>query len=116
MFPDVCGFGRYVEIRHNNIYTSCYGHFSRIARGVTPGARVKQGQVVGYVGSTGLATGPHLDFRIKKYGSYVNPLTIDYPRGDPIAEDVRQAYVAVRDAVLKGLKYRDLAAASSDGR
>jgi murein DD-endopeptidase MepM/ murein hydrolase activator NlpD len=107
------GMGNYVEIRHNNIYTSCYGHLSRYGRGVRGGVRVKQGQIIGYVGSTGLSTGPHLDFRVKKYGSYVNPLTIDYPRGEPVGEERKEAFFAKRDLVLKGLKYRELAAAES---
>ena len=103
------GMGNYVEIRHNNIYTSCYGHLSRYGRGVRGGVRVKQGQIIGYVGSTGLSTGPHLDFRVKKYGSYVNPLTIDYPRGEPVGEERKDAFFAKRDLILKGLKYRELA-------
>jgi murein DD-endopeptidase MepM/ murein hydrolase activator NlpD len=105
------GMGKYVEIRHNNIYNSCYGHLSRYGRGVRTGVRVTQGQVIGYVGSTGLSTGPHLDFRVKKYGSYVNPLTIDYPRGEPVGEERKEAFFARRDLVLKGLRYRELAAA-----
>jgi murein DD-endopeptidase MepM/ murein hydrolase activator NlpD len=109
------GFGNYVEIRHNNIYTSCYGHLSKYGRGVRGGVRVKQGQIVGYVGSTGLSTGPHLDFRVKKYGSYVNPLTIDYPRGEPVDEEYKEAFFARRDLILRGLKYRELAAADSSG-
>jgi murein DD-endopeptidase MepM/ murein hydrolase activator NlpD len=104
------GFGRYVEVRHNNVYTSCYGHLSRYGKGVSKGARVSQGQVIGYVGSTGLSTGPHLDFRVKKFGSYVNPLRIDYPKGEPVAEDRKEEFFAVRDVVLKGLKHRELAA------
>jgi murein DD-endopeptidase MepM/ murein hydrolase activator NlpD len=107
------GFGRYVEIRHNNVYTSCYGHFSGYGKGVKTGVRVSQGQVVGYVGATGLATGPHLDFRIKKFGSYVNPLTIEYPRADPIDEDRRDEFNAFRDIVLKGLRYNEVAAADT---
>jgi murein DD-endopeptidase MepM/ murein hydrolase activator NlpD len=107
------GMGKYVEIRHNHVYSSCYGHLSRYGRGVKRGARVSQGQVIGYVGSTGLSTGPHLDFRVKRYGSYVNPLTIDYPRGDPISEDLKDAYFAARDVVLKGLRHRQVAATSS---
>jgi murein DD-endopeptidase MepM/ murein hydrolase activator NlpD len=109
------GFGNYVEIRHNNIYTTCYGHLSRYGRGVKGGARVSQGQVIGYVGATGLATGPHLDFRVKKYGSYVNPLTIEYPRGDPVGEERKEAFFARRDLVLKGLRHRELASADSPG-
>jgi murein DD-endopeptidase MepM/ murein hydrolase activator NlpD len=109
------GLGRYVEIRHNHVYTSCYGHLSRYGKGITRGARVKQGQVIGYVGSTGLATGPHLDFRVKRYGSYVNPLTIEYPRGEPVPENLREKFFAARDVILKGLRYREVAAASPSG-
>jgi murein DD-endopeptidase MepM/ murein hydrolase activator NlpD len=105
------GMGNFVEIRHNNIYTSCYGHLSRYGKGVRSGVRVKQGQVIGYVGSTGLSTGPHLDFRVKKYGSYVNPLTIDYPRGEPVGEERKEAFFARRDLIVKGLRLRELAAA-----
>ena len=67
--------GKLITIRHNSVYTSHYLHLSRYARGIKHGARVKQGQIIGYVGSTGLATGPHLDFRLSKDGRYVNPLT-----------------------------------------
>jgi murein DD-endopeptidase MepM/ murein hydrolase activator NlpD len=109
------GLGRYVEIRHNHVYTSCYGHLSRYGKGITTGARVRQGQVVGYVGATGLATGPHLDFRVKRYGSYVNPLTIEYPRGEPVPDNLREKFFAARDVILKGLRYREVAAASSSG-
>jgi murein DD-endopeptidase MepM/ murein hydrolase activator NlpD len=107
------GFGKYVEIRHNNVYTTCYGHLSRYGKGVRKGARVSQGQVIGYVGATGLATGPHLDFRVKKFGSYVNPLRIEYPKGDPIREDAKMEYFAARDVVLKGLRNGEVAAAPS---
>jgi murein DD-endopeptidase MepM/ murein hydrolase activator NlpD len=67
--------GKLITIRHNSVYTSHYLHLSRYARGIRHGVRVKQGQIIGYVGSTGLATGPHLDFRLVKNGRYVNPLT-----------------------------------------
>jgi murein DD-endopeptidase MepM/ murein hydrolase activator NlpD len=109
------GLGKYVEVRHNNVYSSCYGHLSRYGRGVRRGVRVKQGQVIGYVGATGLATGPHLDFRVKKFGSYVNPLTIEYPRGEPVPENLREKFFAARDLIIKGLRYREMAAASSSG-
>jgi murein DD-endopeptidase MepM/ murein hydrolase activator NlpD len=104
------GFGKYVEIRHNNVYTTCYGHLSGYGKGVRKGARVRQGQVIGYVGSTGLSTGPHLDFRVKKFGSYVNPLRMDYPKGEPVAEERREDYFKARDEIMKGLKSKELAA------
>lgn len=97
------GFGKYVEIRHNSEYTSCYGHLSGYGKGIRTGARVGQGEVVGYVGSTGLSTGPHLDFRVKKFGTYVNPLTIECPRAEPVAADRMPQFIEARDILLKGL-------------
>jgi murein DD-endopeptidase MepM/ murein hydrolase activator NlpD len=103
------GFGKYVEIRHNGMYASCYGHLSGYGESVRRGATVSQGQVVGYVGSTGLSTGPHLDFRIKKYGSYVNPLTIDCPRAEPVREGHKAEFFKTRDTLIKALDYQELA-------
>lgn len=80
------GFGNYVEVRHNSVYSTCYGHLSKYGRGIRRGVRVKQNQIIGYVGSTGLSTGPHLDFRVKKHGNYVNPLRVESPRAEPVAE------------------------------
>jgi murein DD-endopeptidase MepM/ murein hydrolase activator NlpD len=97
------GFGKYVEIRHNSIYTSCYGHLSGYGRGVRSGRRVTQGQVIGYVGATGLATGPHLDFRIKKHGSYVNPLRLDFPRTDPVPPEEMETFAAERDVLVQAM-------------
>lgn len=73
------GYGKLVIIRHNASYSSYYGHLSRYGKGIRAGAKVRQGQVIGYVGATGLATGPHLDFRIKKYGQFANFLKIKLP-------------------------------------
>lgn len=78
------GFGKYVKVRHNSTYETTYGHLSKFGRGIRTGARVSQGQVIGYVGSTGLATGPHLDFRLLKNGYSINPLTVDLPTADPV--------------------------------
>jgi murein DD-endopeptidase MepM/ murein hydrolase activator NlpD len=86
------GFGRCVEIRHNGSYCTAYGHLSRIASGVRPGAAVKQGQIIGYVGSTGWATGPHLDFRFKRDGRPVNPLQIRFPTADPVPKHYLTAF------------------------
>ncbi|MBN2232022.1 MAG: M23 family metallopeptidase [Deltaproteobacteria bacterium] len=77
--------GKYIVIRHPNGYQSYYLHLSRWARGLRSGARVRQGQVIGYVGSTGMSTGPHLDFRLKKDGLYVNPLRVESPRARRLA-------------------------------
>jgi murein DD-endopeptidase MepM/ murein hydrolase activator NlpD len=78
------GYGRFVSIRHNSTYTSTYGHLSGFGKGIVRGARVQQGQVIGYVGSSGLATGPHLDFRITRGGSFINPLRLNIPPVDPV--------------------------------
>ncbi len=86
--------GKTVIVRHPRGYETFYNHLSRVARGVRAGARVKQGQVIGYVGQTGLATGPHLDFRVKKNGRWVNPLTERYPAGDPVPPDELDTYRA----------------------
>ena len=78
------GYGRFIAIRHNNRYTTTYGHLSRYASKVKKGSNVKQGQVIGYVGASGLATGPHLDFRMKKNGRFVNPLKMRFPAARPV--------------------------------
>lgn len=79
-------YGLSVTIRHNDTYKTVYGHFSSLAKGVRVGAKVRQGQVVGYVGATGQATGPHLHYEMHKFGNYVNPFLVDIPPGEPIAE------------------------------
>lgn len=70
------GYGNYIRIRHNSEYATAYGHMQKFAKGIRPGVRVKQGQVIGYVGSTGRSTGPHLHYEVIKNGKRVNPLTI----------------------------------------
>ena len=78
------GGGKTIKIRHNASYTTSYMHLSRFANGIKEGAHVHQGQVIGYVGSTGMSTGPHLDFRVWKNGTPVNPLTLESPAATPI--------------------------------
>jgi murein DD-endopeptidase MepM/ murein hydrolase activator NlpD len=73
------GYGRYIKIRHNHIYETAYGHLSRFSKGLKKGSKVKQGDVIGFVGSSGLSTGPHLDFSVKKRGRYIDPLKIKSP-------------------------------------
>jgi murein DD-endopeptidase MepM/ murein hydrolase activator NlpD len=75
------GYGRRVEIQHINGYVTTYNHMSRFARGVTAGAKVRQGQVIGYVGSTGLSTGAHLHYEVIINGHFVDPMKIRVPRG-----------------------------------
>jgi murein DD-endopeptidase MepM/ murein hydrolase activator NlpD len=90
------GNGNYVKIKHNGTYTTQYLHMSKIGKGIRKGTRVKQGQVIGYVGSTGLATGPHLCFRFWKHGKQVDWLKEDIPPAEPIAEENLLAFGKVR--------------------
>ena len=83
------GGGNTVKIRHNSVYTTAYLHLSKYAKGLHAGQRVRQGEVIGYVGATGTATGPHLDFRVWKNGSPVNPLKLESPPSVPIKEENR---------------------------
>ena len=80
----VNGFGNYMEIEHDFGLTTGYGHLDSFAKGVVKGRRVRQGQVIGYVGKTGMATGPHLDYRVKKEGRYINPLRMTVPASPPV--------------------------------
>lgn len=89
--------GKMVAIRHNNGLESIYCHFSRIAPGIRAGAKVAQKKVIGYVGTTGRSTGPHLHYAVKKNGRYVNPLGLKFPPADPIAKDELPAFRAAID-------------------
>lgn len=88
--------GNYVKIKHNDTYTTQYLHMSKIASGMKPGTRVKQGQVIGFVGSTGLATGPHLCFRFWKNGKQVDWLQEKIPPSEPIAKENKAAFEVVK--------------------
>ena len=77
------GGGHTIKIKHNSVYTTSYMHLSRYAKGLSVGQRVKQGEEIGYVGSTGLSTGPHLDFRVYKNGQPINPLDMEAPPSEP---------------------------------
>jgi len=84
--------GNYVKIRHNGTYSTMYLHMSKFAKGVHAGVRVKQGQVIGYVGSTGLATGPHVCYRFWKNGNQVNHLREKFPPSRPVSKEYRSEY------------------------
>lgn len=84
--------GRYVKIKHNGIYTTQYLHMSRIARGIKPQAKIKQGDIIGYVGATGLATGPHLCYRFWKNGRQVDPFKEDIPSIEPVKKENLQKF------------------------
>jgi murein DD-endopeptidase MepM/ murein hydrolase activator NlpD len=94
------GGGNYLKIKHNDVYTTVYMHLSRFGKGIRQGTHVEQGTVIGYVGSTGLSTGPHLDFRVYKNGKPVNPLTMDSPSGDPVQPALRDSFNMVKQQVL----------------
>jgi len=94
------GSGKMVRIQHNSVYATAYLHLSRFGTGITGGAFVKQGQVVGYVGSSGLSTGPHLDFRFYKNGSPVDPLKVEAPPVEPVSEENRSRFEVNRQVVL----------------
>jgi murein DD-endopeptidase MepM/ murein hydrolase activator NlpD len=99
------GAGNMVSIRHASGYESSYLHLSAIAAGIRAGSHVAQGEMIGRVGATGLATGPHLDYRLAKNGRFVNPLLEHrrMPPGEPIPADHLEAFSAVRDATLAQL-------------
>ena len=97
------GGGNYVKIKHGNGYVTTYMHLSRYAKGLKVGDYVKQKQVIGYVGSTGISTGPHLDFRVHENGKPINPLTIKSQPKKPISKANKEAFNAVADSLVTRL-------------
>lgn len=93
------GNGNYVKIRHNSTYTTQYLHMSKFAKGMHNGKIVKQGEVIGYVGSTGLATGPHVCYRFWKNGKQVDPLKEKLPQAEPVRSDLMADYKAKMEAL-----------------
>ena len=91
------GYGKYVRIRHSNGYETAYGHMTAFARSTQPGARVRQGQVIGYVGSTGLSTGPHVHYEILVNGRFVDPLRVKLPRGRVLDGPMLTSFERERD-------------------
>ena len=98
------GNGISVTLKHRSGYETMYNHLSRLASGVRPGGRVTQRQVIGYVGATGLATGPHLDYRVSKNGQFVNPLGEKFIPGEPIAAAERGAFTAHARELVRRLE------------
>ncbi len=94
-------YGIYVGVKHNGAYSTQYAHLSSIAKGIKKGARVVQGQVVGYVGSTGISTGPHLQYSMTKDGTLINPLTLEPPRDASISAAEREDFNRMRDGLEK---------------
>lgn len=98
------GAGYYLKIKHNATYTTSYMHLKGYAKGIAEGVRVKQGQVIGYVGSTGVATGPHLDFRVFKNGTPIDPLKMESPPADPIKKADMEQFTKVARYWMKALQ------------
>lgn len=97
------GGGKTVKVRHSNGYLTAYLHLSRYAKGLRPGNRVRQEELIGYVGSTGLATAPHLDYRVQKNGRWIDPLKLPNVPADPVPEDEMAVFVAHREALRASL-------------
>ena len=98
------GFGNQVTLRHPNGYTTHYGHLTRFGPGIRKGARVSQQQIIGYVGSTGLSTGPHLDYRLFKGGQPRNPLKETFPSGLPIGSEAMEGFQKRKDEMMVWLQ------------
>ena len=97
-------YGISVKVRHNETYSTVYGHFQSLAKGIRVGAKVKQGQIVGYVGSTGLSTGPHLHYEMHKFGSLINPFAEKIPAGEPVKEADRSGFEEVKNQYQKEMQ------------
>jgi murein DD-endopeptidase MepM/ murein hydrolase activator NlpD len=106
--------GNYVKIRHNGTYTTQYLHMSKIASGVRAGTRVQQGQTIGYVGSTGLATGPHLCYRFWKNGVQVDALKVELPPTEPIKKENMEAFDQVKSELVQKLEAIPFTETSND--
>lgn len=94
------GSGKMVKIQHNSVYATAYLHLSRFGVGISAGAFVKQGEIIGYVGSSGLSTGPHLDFRFYKNGSPVDPLRVDAPPVEPVSDENKVKFEMNKTVIL----------------
>jgi murein DD-endopeptidase MepM/ murein hydrolase activator NlpD len=94
------GSGRMVRIQHNSVYATAYLHLIRFGAGISPGVFVKQGDIIGYVGSSGLSTGPHLDFRFYQNGSPIDPLKVDAPPVEPVSEENKGRFEKNKTVIL----------------
>jgi murein DD-endopeptidase MepM/ murein hydrolase activator NlpD len=94
------GNGRIVRITHNSVYSTAYLHLSRFGPGISAGVYVKQGQVIGYVGSSGLSSGPHLDFRFYRNGSAIDPLRVEAPPVNPVAPEAMEQFRKVAEGYI----------------
>ncbi len=100
--------GRTVKIKHNGTYTTCYMHLSAYGKGIKNGVRVKQGDIIGYVGRSGLATGPHLDFRFYRNGKPVNPLRLEFPPLRPVDSVHMERFYNIRNDMMEKLSKAEI--------
>ncbi|MBR1380122.1 MAG: peptidoglycan DD-metalloendopeptidase family protein [Alphaproteobacteria bacterium] len=98
------GHGNFVRIRHNGTFETLYAHMSKFAKGVNVGTTVRQGQIIGYAGSTGLATGPHLHYEVIKNGTHVNPLTVKLPAISNLDNNQKQKFIEYRKILDSGIE------------
>jgi murein DD-endopeptidase MepM/ murein hydrolase activator NlpD len=108
------GYGKYVRIKHNNGYETAYGHMSAFAKGLEPGKRVRQGQIIGFIGSTGMSTGPHVHYEILVNGRFVDPMRIKLPRGRSLEGPLLASFEKERDRLDAQMSNRGSAARVSD--
>jgi murein DD-endopeptidase MepM/ murein hydrolase activator NlpD len=108
------GYGKYVRLKHNNGYETAYGHMSAYAKGMEPGKRVRQGQVIGFVGSTGMSTGAHVHYEILVNGRFVDPMRIKLPRGRSLEGQLMAGFEKERDRIAAMMSTRGGAARVSD--
>ncbi|HEY3029795.1 MAG TPA: M23 family metallopeptidase [Bradyrhizobium sp.] len=108
------GYGKYVRLKHNNGYETAYGHMSAYAKGMEPGKRVRQGQVIGFVGSTGMSTGAHVHYEILVNGRFVDPMRVKLPRGRSLEGPLMASFEKERDRLDAMMNNRGGAARVSD--
>jgi len=108
------GYGKYIRIKHNNGYETAYGHMSAFAKGMEPGKRVRQGQVIGFVGSTGMSTGAHVHYEILVNGRFVDPMRVKLPRGRSLEGPIMAGFEKERDRIDAQMTMRGPGARVSD--
>ena len=108
------GYGKYVRLKHNNGYETAYGHMSAFAKGMEPGKRVRQGQVIGFVGSTGMSTGAHVHYEILVNGRFVDPMRVKLPRGRSLEGTLMTSFEKERDRLDTQMNNRGSAARVSE--
>ena len=110
------GYGNFILVNHNSVYATGYGHLRGIKKGIRPGRHVSQGEVIGYVGSTGISTGPHLHYEVRKRGSLVNPLSIKAEPRKKLGGNDLMAFMALKEGVLARLSQKNTVVAMKEDR